>query len=102
MHLLIEQHRKAISEVCRRHGIRRLEVFGSAARGDDFDPQHSDVDFLIQLDPHAHIGLSEYFAAKGELERILGREVDLVEASAIRNPYLRADIDRLRELVYAA
>lgn len=102
MHVLIEQHRKEISEVCRRHGIRRLEVFGSAARGDDFDPLSSDVDFLIQFDPHAQIGLDGYFAAKDELERILRREVDLVEASAIRNPYLRAEIDRLRELVYAA
>lgn len=102
MHPLIQQHRANISEVCRRHGIQRLEVFGSSARGEDFDPVTSDADFLVEFVPDAGIGIAEFFAAKSELERVLGREVDLVQRNAIRNPFILADIDRHRELVYAA
>jgi predicted nucleotidyltransferase len=46
MLLLIEQHRREIESLCARHGVRRLELFGSAARG-QFDPAKSDVDFLV-------------------------------------------------------
>lgn len=46
----IEQHRAAIAELCRRYRVRRLEVFGSAARGDDFDPARSDFDFLAEFE----------------------------------------------------
>ena len=47
MHPAIAQHRPGIAAICQRYGIRRLEVFGSAARADDFDPEHSDADFLF-------------------------------------------------------
>ena len=50
MHALIEQHRAAIGELCQRYGVRRAEVFGSGARGVDFDPQRSDIDFLVEFD----------------------------------------------------
>lgn len=102
MHPLIQQHRAAISSICRRYGIRRLEVFGSSARGVDFDPSASDADFLVEFASDADIGIAEFFAAKSELERALGRAVDLVQRKAIRNPYLLADIDRHKELIYAA
>lgn len=102
MHPLIQQHRSDIAEVCLRHGILRLEVFGSSARGEDFDPVFSDADFLVEFVPEADIGIAEFFAAKSELEHVLGREVDLVQRKAIRNPFILADIDRFRELLYAA
>ncbi|MFZ3141409.1 hypothetical protein [Polaromonas sp.] len=47
-------------------------------------------------------GLEEFFGAKAALEQWLGRGVDLVEPTAVRNPYLLAGINRHRELVYAA
>lgn len=50
MHHLIDQHRAGIATMCRRYGVRRLEVFGSAARGEDFDPVASDADFLVAFD----------------------------------------------------
>ncbi len=102
MHPLIAQHCPAISAICRRYRIRRLEVFGSAARGDDFDQATSDADFLVEFDPDTYPGLDEFFGAKAELECLLGREVDLVEQAAVRNPYVLAGINRYRELVYAA
>ena len=50
MHPAIAQHRADISAICNRYSIRRLEVFGSAARTDDFDVEHSDADFLVQYE----------------------------------------------------
>ncbi len=102
MHPLIAQHRNGISAICQRYRIRRLEVFGSAARAYDFEPASSDADFLVEFASDARTGLTEFFGAKAELERLLGRGVDLVEPAALRNPYLLADINRHRELVYAA
>ena len=101
MHPLITQHRPGISAICERYRISRLEVFGSAARANDFTPG-SDTDFLVEFAPDAHPGLAEFFGAKAELEQLLGRGVDLVEPAAVRNPYVLASINRNRELVYAA
>lgn len=77
-------------------------MFGSAARADDFNPASSDVDFLVEFAPDAHAGLGEFFGARAELEKLLGRGVDLVEPGAVRNPYVLASINRHRESVYAA
>jgi predicted nucleotidyltransferase len=102
MHPSIARHRTEISVICRRYRIRRLDVFGSAARIDDFDLTRSDVDFLVEFALDVGVDLDTFFGAKADLEQLLGRDVDLVEAGAIRNPFVLADIDRSRELVYAA
>lgn len=103
MHIAIADRKKELAELCRRYDVVRLEVFGSAARGTDFDPKTSDADFLVEFDPasglppfHRHFELIE------ALRNTLGRPVDLVEFGAIRNPYLRAAINRSREIVYAS
>lgn len=104
MHSLVHRHRDEIAAICRRHGVRRLEVFGSAARGDDFDPRHSDVDFLLEIDPQrgAPFSMTDYLDLRDDLSRVLGRPVDLVFPDSVRNPFVRADIDKSRELVHAA
>lgn len=102
MHPLIAQHRAEISTICQRYFISRLEVFGSAARAEDFSLASSDADFLVEFAPNARTGLVEFFGVKAELEKVLGRGVDLVEPAAVRNPYVLASINRNRELVYAA
>ena len=102
MHPAIAQHRSGIAAICQRYGIRRLEVFGSAARADDFDPDHSDADFLVEFAPDVQPGLDSIFGAKAALETLLGRGVDLVEPGAVRNPYVLDSINRNREAVYAA
>lgn len=102
MHSAIAQHRRGIAAICRRHGIRRLEVFGSAARASDFDLARSDVDFLVEFAPGVQAGLRSFFGAKAELEQLLGRGVDLVEPEAVRNPYVLAGINQYRETIYAA
>ena len=102
MHSLIEQKRSDISRICRQHQVRRLEVFGSAARGSDFDPASSDADFLVEFGPGAKKGLDAYFGLKSALEDLLQRDVDLVEAGALRNPYFIAAINRAREVLCAS
>ena len=103
MHADIERHRETLTALCHRYGVVRLEVFGSAARGADFNPAKSDADFLVEFDKDSALPALDQFLGFAEaLERLLGRPVDLVEASAVRNPYLRAMIDRSKELIYAA
>lgn len=102
MHPDIARHIAGISDICQRYRIRRLEVFGSAARGDDFVPETSDADFLVEFAPDVQPDLHSIFGAKAELEQLLGRGVDLVEPGAVRNPYVLANINRHREPVYAA
>jgi len=94
--------RARIAKLCRRYHVRRLDLFGSAAR-DDFDPGRSDVDFLVEFDESQGTpGLDAYLGLKGDLEKLLGRPVDLVTPETITNPYVRADIVRDRLTVYAA
>ena len=100
---LIDARRAEIAELCRRFHVRRLEVFGSAARGTDFDPDRSDVDLLVTYQPDAPPrSLANYFDLSEQLEALLGRKVDLVMSGVVRNPYIRADIDRWKQPVYEA
>lgn len=103
MHAAIANKRTELAELCRRYGVARLEVFGSAARGTDFDPRTSDADFLVEFDPNGSLApFDQFFDLAEGLRRILERPVDLVESSAVHNPYLRAAINRSRELINAS
>ena len=98
----IELHREELRALCRRPHVRRLDLFGSAARG-DFDPEQSDLDFLVEFDRGApQHPFEAYFGLKEALEELFARPVDLVEAGAVRNPYLEASIERSRQNLYAA
>ena len=98
----IDSHREELQALCRRFHVRRLDLFGSAARG-DFDPDRSDFDFVVEFDRTApQHPFDSYFGLKEELEALFGRNVDLVELSAVRNPYLKASIEQSRENLYAA
>jgi uncharacterized protein len=70
-----------IAEVCRRYGVAELSVFGSVARGDDTD--ESDVDLLYVLTPDSKLGF-EIVDLRDDLERIVGRHVDLVPRSRLK------------------
>lgn len=100
---LIEEKRDVLGELCRRYGVARLEVFGSAA-SDTFDPESSDVDFLVEFRPGVDLGpwLARYFDLQRELEGLLGLKTDLVMLSALRNPYFIREVSRTRKLLYAA
>ena len=78
---------QAVADFCRRWKIREFALFGSVLR-DDFGPD-SDVDVLVTLDEDAPWSLYEWVDMIGELREMFGREVDLVEKTAIRNPFRR-------------
>lgn len=91
----------AIARVCEAHGVRRLRVFGSAASG-RFDPERSDVDLLVEFTPDLPHPFDAYFGLKEDLERLLGREVDLIMADAVRNPYFARSVLHGARDLYAA
>lgn len=90
----IETLRPQLADLCRRFHVRRLDLFGSALR-EDFDPSRSDADLLVEFEPKSPLkALDQYFGLKQALEELFGRPVDLVVLGAVKNPYLRAEIDR--------
>lgn len=92
---------EAIAAACRRFGVLRLSVFGSAATDDT--PDDSDVDLLVDFDPASPLSRFEaFFSLKEELKSILHRPVDLVTSAALENPYFAASVERLRHELYAA
>lgn len=102
MHTIIEDKQKELAEICRQYDVVRLEIFGSAARGTDFDLETSDADFLVEFKQGSELGaFQQFFGLADALRNALGRDVDLVEDGAIRNPYLKAAIDKSKEVVYA-
>jgi predicted nucleotidyltransferase len=99
---VLEGHRQEIADLCRKYRVRRLDVFGSAARG-DFDEKSSDVDFLVEFDEMPHADRADaYLGFLTAVEALLQRRIDLVEVGAVRNPYLLRGIEETQELVYAA
>jgi len=93
--------RDEIAELCRKHHVRRLAVFGSAAR-DDFDPSRSDVDLRIEFDDQAIERYADnYFELQNALEALLRRKVDLLSSPTIRNPYFRDAVEASQVTLYA-
>jgi predicted nucleotidyltransferase len=99
---VLEHKRPAIAELCARYGVTRLDVFGSALR-DDFRPGESDVDLLVEFGPHEGYALVDaYFGLLDDLRALLGTEVDLLMADAVRNRYIAREIERTKQVLYAA
>ena len=97
---LLNENLPALAEVCRRFKVKRLFLFGSAARA-GFRSEASDLDFLVALDESSPAEYTEnYFKLAHELERLFGRRVDLVTERSVRNPYFRQAIEETRQLVY--
>ena len=99
---MIEQHRDEIAALCRKYGVKRLELFGSAARG-DFDPAMSDVDFFYEfLSDDWRNAADCWFGLQEDLEALLRRKVDLVSIKDAKNPYFLEVANRSRVQLYAA
>jgi len=98
---LVEQRRGVLADLCRRFHVRRLYVFGSAA-DDRFEPERSDLDFLVQMERREPTGsYADRFLDFAEaLEQLFERRVDLVSEESIRNPYFRREVEATREIVY--
>ena len=83
MHAEILRHRDTLAALCRRHGVARLDVFGSAARGVDFDPARSDVDLLVEFAPSTPRRLAALLEFEAEAGKALARPVEVVDRRAI-------------------
>jgi len=98
----VKEKREQIAELCRQFRVRRLALFGSAL-GDDFQPDRSDLDFVVEFETLAPGTYADtYFGLIAALERLFERKVDLVEPESVRNPYFRQEIEATQETLYAA
>lgn len=86
MHPIVQDKLETLKELCAKHRVGRLDIFGSAARK-DFNPESSDLDFLVEYD------------AMSPVEQ---RRIDLLEREPIENPYLWESIARSRRVLYEA
>jgi predicted nucleotidyltransferase len=100
---LITEHLEAIRALCREFGVARLEVFGSVCT-DEFDPERSDIDFLIAFPEDYEFGpwLGRFFDLQDALTEIIGRHVDLVMTGALRNKWFRREADKTRTVIFDA
>lgn len=94
----IDQDR--ITAFCHKWRITEFALFGSVLR-DDFGPE-SDVDVLVSFEPEAPWSLWDLIDMKYELQEIFGRDVDLVEKKALRNPFRRKAILSTHQVIHGA
>ena len=98
----VEERAEELKRLCVVYGVRRLDLFGSALT-DQYDPDRSDLDFLVEFQPAALSAYADaYFGLLEALGRLFGRPVDLVVESAIKNPYFRQSVEQTRTPVYEA
>jgi predicted nucleotidyltransferase len=98
--IMIEIPRAGIETFCKRHGVKKLAFFGSVLR-DDFDPEKSDVDMLIEFEPGKRVGYLGLGAMQLELSKMLGVHVDLRTPSELSR-YFRDEVMATAEVQYAA
>jgi len=98
----IARYHAEIEALCRRYHVRRLELFGSAASG-EFNPDTSDVDFLVTFEEtEPAVYADAYLGFYESLTALFDRRIELVSATAITNPYFLESIQRNRKTLYAA
>lgn len=98
---LIELNLQRIFDLCRKHKVKSLAVFGSILT-DRFNDQ-SDVDLLVdfqQLDPDEFDYVTNYFDFRDALEQLFSRKVDLIEYGGLRNKYFIASVNRTKQMIY--
>ncbi len=96
----LEIHAEELAELCHEYQVERLFAFGSALT-ERFDPARSDLDFIVELRPMPPLDAGETFMALWEeLEFLFQRPVDLLTDQQIQNPYLRANIEKSKSLIY--
>jgi len=96
---IIDQNIDKIQDLCSKHKVAKLFVFGSVLS--DRFKKSSDIDFIVDFrDFDVYDYADNYFDLKYSLENILKRHIDLLENKAINNPYLRQSIDSSKQLLY--
>ncbi len=88
-----------IKKLCKQYRVRTFSAFGSVTR-EDFRSD-SDIDFVVDFDENdPFIYTDLYFQLKEKLEKLLKRQIDLIEERGIKNPYFRKELDKTKILIY--
>jgi predicted nucleotidyltransferase len=96
---IIDQNKSQISKLCSTNKVKSLFAFGSITT-ENFKP-FSDIDLIVDIDENDPISYSDYyFNLKFQLEQIFNRSIDLLESKALKNPYLKTQIDKTKVLIY--
>ena len=103
---LVKRREAELVELCHKHHVKRLDIFGSAADG-SFKPGESDLDFLVDYLPDDEIAggyniANAYLGLLADLQDLFELEIDLVMERAIKNPYFRNGVEQSRQVIYAA
>lgn len=104
---IVENNIPTIIELCKKHKLKSLYLFGSATDTKSFN-EKSDVDFLYEYDLENYSGwdkgdfdiVTNFFQLKEKLEEMLGRKVDLIP-NKLKNPYLIKSVEKSKKLIYA-
>lgn len=98
---LVSKNREALKSLCDAQEVRELGLFGSAVT-DSFDPERSDLDFIVEFDHTDRPGVADRYMnlAKG-LECIFHRKVDLITKRSLKNPFFLGAVNRTKEILYA-
>ena len=96
---LIEDNRDAIVALCERYGVQRLAIFGSAVKG-TFNPAASDLDFVLEFTEYSQGVARRFISFADSPEALLGRSVDLVFESKLKNPYFRKEVLATMEVIF--
>ena len=97
---LVTEKSEEIANLCRKHQVQRLDLFGSAAAG-DFDSESSDLDFLVTFLPEANATyVGAYHRLYTDLCELFEQSVDLVIDTDFRNPYFRDAVEQSRTPIY--
>ena len=98
----IDEKFDELNELCKRVGVRRLDAFGSVVRG-DFDPQTSDLDFLVEFGDLPPVEYAQaWFSLKEALEALFNRPVDLITPNSLENPFFEQRVRSERRNLYAS
>ncbi|SHF88310.1 hypothetical protein SAMN05444483_10390 [Salegentibacter echinorum] len=94
-----EKNINRIKKLCKQYKVKTFSAFGSVTR-EDFKSD-SDIDFVVDFeenDPFIYTDL--YFQLKEKLEKLLKRQIDLIEERGIKNTYFRKELDNTKILIY--
>jgi uncharacterized protein len=95
----LKANSEAVKFLCEKHKVEKLYAFGSVLKS--CFGESSDIDLLVEFERGSIVDFAtNYFELKFALEDLFGRAVDLIEYSAIRNPYFKEEVDETRELIY--
>jgi len=99
--MYLDKYKKEINNLCLQNKVKSLYVFGSVLT-DQFS-KTSDIDLVVDIDSNDPFDYADnYFNLKFSLQNLFKRPIDLLENKAIKNPYIRENIDRSKTMIYGS